>query len=184
VLARIQFPGRNLLSGYFVAGMGLPYQLILIPYYVLMAGFGLTNSLLGLVVTYIVLQFPFSTLLLMSFFRTLPSELEDQAAIDGTSEFGIFWRIMFPLASPGIITTIIFNFVWIWKEFLMAQTLIQDDAYRTLPVGLLNINHSMRYTGDWASLFAAVVIIIVPIFVAYFFISRRVMSGLTLGVSK
>ena len=184
VLARIRFRGSTLINYYFVAGMGVPLQLILVPYYVLMSGLRLTNSLQGLMVTYMTIQLPLSILLLIAFFKTLPSELEDSGAIDGCGNIQIFIRIILPLASPGLVTTAIFNFVWIWKDFLMAFLLINKDKARTLAMGLLNVNYSMQYTGDWASMFAALVIMIIPVTIVYMAITRRVISGLTLGMGK
>ena len=183
-LSRVQFPGNSLLSYYFIAGLGLPFQLILVPLFVMLAKLHLANTLQGLILTYVGVSVPFTILLLTSFFRTLPSELEDAGAIDGCSEFGIFWRIMMPLAGPGLFTAAIFNFVSIWNEFLLAKLIINTDALKTLPLGVMSIRSSMQYTADWSGLFAAVVIVIIPNFLAYMLFSERIMAGLTLGSSR
>lgn len=183
-LARVSFPGSSALTYYFIAGLGLPFQLILVPLFVLLARLQIINTLPGLIVAYVGVSIPFTILLLIGFFKTLPTELEDAAAIDGASEFGLFWRVMLPLAAPGLITAAIFNFVSMWNEFLLAFLIINKDALRTMPIGLMNIRFSMQYTAEWAGLFAAVVIIIIPNFLIYLILSDRVMSGLTLGSSK
>lgn len=183
-LSRVKFPGNSVVTYYFIAGMGLPFQLILVPLFVLLARLQLVNTLQGLIITYVGVSIPFTILLLTSFFRTLPTELEDAGAIDGASEYGIFFRIMLPLAAPGIITAAIFNFVSMWNEFLLALLIINKDALRTMPLGIYNIRYSMQYTADWAALFAAVVIVILPSFLIYLVVSDRVISGLTLGASK
>jgi len=183
-LSRVSFPGNTVLTYYFIAGLGLPYQLILIPLFVLLAHLRLADTLPGLILVYIGVSIPFTILLLSGFFRTLPSELEDAGAIDGASELAIFWRIMMPLATPGIITAAIFNVIGIWNEFLLALLIINSDERRTLPLGVLNIRYSMQYTADWAGLFASVVIVIIPLFLLYVVLSERIIAGLTLGATK
>src|SRR5207302_1000413 len=120
-----------------------------IPLYVLLNQVHILDSLQGLIITYIGTSIPFTILLLNGFFRTLPSELEDAAAIDGASEYTIFWRVMLPLAGPGLITAAIFNFVGIWNEFLLALFTINTDSHRTVPIGVLNIRAAMQFTSDW-----------------------------------
>jgi ABC-type glycerol-3-phosphate transport system permease component len=184
VLSRIPFFGSEPITYYFIAGMGLPFQLILVPLFVLLNKLSLINTLQGLSLVYIGVSIPFTVLLLTGFFRTLPVDLEDAAAIDGCSDFGIFWKVMVPLGAPGLITAAIFNFISIWNEYLLAMLLINVDKLRTLPLGVMNIRYSMQYTADWSALFAAVVIVIIPNFLLYIFLSDRLISGLTLGAGK
>jgi ABC-type glycerol-3-phosphate transport system permease component len=183
-LTRMRFFGNTFLSYYFIAGMGLPLQLMLIPLFVLLSQVKLANSLQGLILVYVAVSIPFTTLLLTGFFRTLPSELEDAAAIDGCSEFGTFWRVMMPLASPGLMTAAILNFVSIWNEFLLALLIIKRDTLRTMPLGIYGLRYSMQYTADWSALFAGVVIIVIPNLLFYLIFSDRITSGLTLGSGK
>jgi len=184
VLSRIPFIGNSAVSYYFIAGMGLPFQLILVPLFVMLSKIGLADSLEGLILVYVGVSIPFTVLLLTGFFKTLPVELEDAASVDGCSDFGIFWKVMMPLGAPGLITAAIFNFISIWNEYLLAMLIINSDKLRTLPLGVMNIRYSMQYTADWTALFAAVVIVIIPNFLLYVFLSDRIMSGLTLGVGK
>ncbi len=183
-LSRVKFPGRPFVFYYFILGMGLPLQLIMVPLFVMLASLHLINTRTGLILTYVGVSIPFTILLLTGFFRTLPTELEDAAAIDGCSEFAIFWRVMLPLAGPGLFTAAIFNFISIWNEYLLAMLLINEDKLRTMPIGIMSIRYSMQYTADWSGLFAAVVIAIIPSFLLYVLLSERVMSGLTLGSGK
>ena len=106
VLSRVNFTGVTPLTYYFLAGMGLPFQLILVPLYVLLSRMHLADTLPGLSLVYIGVSIPFTILLLTSFFRTLPTELEDAAAIDGCTESGIFFSVMLPLAGPGIFSDV------------------------------------------------------------------------------
>jgi ABC-type glycerol-3-phosphate transport system permease component len=183
-LTRIQFPGSGLISYYFVAGMGLPLQLIMIPLFVMLAQFRLANTLQGLILVYVAVSVPFTILLLTGFYRTLPTELEDAAAIDGCSEYGVFFRVMLPLSTPGLMTAVILNFVTIWNEFLLALLIISRDTLKTMPLGIYGLRFSMQYTADWAALFAGIVIVVVPNLLFYIIFSDRITSGLTLGSEK
>ena len=184
VLARIPFKGSYFLLLVFIAGMAIPMQVQMVPVFFLLKGLHLVNTHAGLVLIYVAGSLSFTVFLLTSFFRTLPSELEDAAAIDGASEFGIFWRVMLPLASPGIITVGIFNFVGLWTEYIWALVLLQKGQGLTLPVGLYALRTSMQYSADWAALFAGVVIVVLPSFLVFIFFSRRIISGLTVGALK
>ncbi|MGW6199002.1 carbohydrate ABC transporter permease [Kribbella sp. NPDC055110] len=184
VLSRIPFRGSTLINYYFIAGMGLPFQLILVPLYVLLVQIGLIDTRAGLTLTYVGVSIPFTIILLTGFFRSLPSELEEAGAVDGCSELGIFWRIMMPIATPGLFTAAIFNFVMIWQEFLLAQLLLSSDGNKTLPVGLMGLRQTMQYNSNWAAMFAAVMIIVVPSFIVFVALSNRIMAGLTLGAGK
>ena len=174
VLSRIMFPGRELVNNTFIIGMGVPYQLLLVPLFVLLTQIKLVDTLPGLIVVYVALSLPFTVFLLTGFFRSLPSELEDAAAIDGASEYQIFYRVMLPLASPGIITAAIFNFIGLWNEYMLALVMINDQDKRTLSLGLYGLQGSMQYTADWVGLFAGVVTVMVPTFILFVVMSERV----------
>jgi len=183
-LSRIPFPGRELISNTFIAGMGVPFQVLLVPLFILLTRIHLVDTLPGLVVVYVALSLPFTIFLLTGFFRSLPSELEDAAAIDGAGEIQIFYRVMLPLASPGIITASIFNFIALWNEYMLALVMINDQNKRTIGLGLYALQGSMQYTSDWVGLFAGVVIVMVPTFILFVIMSERVIEGITLGATK
>ncbi len=184
VLTRIEFFGRDFFLYLFIAGLGIPIQLLLVPLYMLLRGIHGIDTLWGLTLVYVAESIPFTVLLLTGFMRTLPTELEEAAALDGCSEFGIFYRVMLPLSQPGLIATAIFNFVGTWSEYLLALILITGDKNRTLPLGIYNLRTAMQYTADWTGLFAGVVIVMIPSIVAFALLSERIMSGLTLGALK
>ncbi|MEA3335397.1 MAG: carbohydrate ABC transporter permease [Chloroflexota bacterium] len=184
VLSRVPFRGREVVSNSFIIGMGVPYQLLLVPLFVLLSGIRLVDTLPGLMVVYVALSLPFTIFLLTGFFRSLPSELEDSAAIDGASEYQVFYRVMLPLASPGIITAAIFNFIGLWNEYMLALVMINDQDKRTLSLGLYGLQGSMQYTSDWVGLFAGVVIVMVPTLILFIVMSERVIEGITLGATK
>ncbi|MFN8530597.1 MAG: carbohydrate ABC transporter permease [Anaerolineae bacterium] len=184
ILSRAQFKGRGLLTIVYIAGIGIPYPLLFIPLFALLAGLKLINSMPGLVLVYVALSIPFTVYILTGFFSTLPQELEDAAVIDGANDFQVFWRVMMPLAAPGLLTATIFNFIGLWNEFQLALIFIQDPDMRPLSLSLYTLKNSMTYSGDWAGLFAGVVIVIVPTVVLFVWLSERMISGMTLGSVK
>jgi ABC-type glycerol-3-phosphate transport system permease component len=184
VLSRTRFRGVDTLSYAFVLGIGIPVQAVLIPLYVLMANTGLLDSLVGLAVAYVATTVPFIVFLLTGYFRSLPRELEEAAAIDGANAFRTFLVVMVPVAWPGILTAAIFELVALWSEFFLALTLINSNQNDTLPLAIVNMYATMKYTGDWSGLFAGVIIVVLPITVAYGILSKRMMEGLTLGAVK
>ena len=119
------------------------------------------------------------------FFSTVPTALAEAAMIDGCSEMKAMWKVMIPMASPGIITVTIFNFMNIWNEYFMALIFANgNDKIRTLSMGLQNMITSMKYTGDWAGLFAGVIIVLVPTLILYLLLSEKIVAGITGGAVK
>jgi N-acetylglucosamine transport system permease protein len=184
VLGRARFRGRGLLTMIYIAGIGIPYPLLFIPLFALIAGLKLLNTMPGLILIYISLSIPFTVYILTGFFSSLPQELEDAAVIDGCNDFDVFRRVMLPLASPGMITAAIFNFIGLWNEFQLALIFIQDPGKRPLSLTLYVLKNAMTYSGDWAGLFAGVVIVIVPTIILFVILSERMISGITLGSVK
>ena len=122
---------------------------------------------------------------LTAFFSTVPTALAEAAMIDGCSEMKAMWKVMIPMASPGIITVTIFNFMNIWNEYFMALIFANgNDKIRTLSMGLQNMITSMKYTGDWAGLFAGVNIVLVPTLILYLLLSEKIVAGITGGAVK
>lgn len=183
-LARMHFPGHNLVLFTVVGGMGVPVQLLLVPLFMFLARLHLVGSFPGMILSYVAFLLPFTTFLLIGFFRTLPVELEEAAQIDGCSEIRVFWQIMFPLASPGLVTATIFNFVTLWNEYLLALVILTKPQNWTVSLGLYSLSAVMGSTANWVSLFAGIVIVLIPSMVLYVFLSERVIAGLTLGSTR
>ncbi len=184
VLARVVFRGRQLITNVFVSGMSIPQVLLLVPMFMLLRRLLLLDKLIGVGLVYVVVNLPFTIFMLMSFFVTLPGELEEAAAIDGASAFRTFRTVMLPLAGPGIGTAFIINFIWNWKEYFWPLVLISSDTKKTVSLGLYGLQGSMQYSADWVGLFAGCVIVMLPTLVLYILMSRRIMSGMTLGALK
>jgi len=184
VLSRFKFKGNSLLTTTFAAGMGIPFPLLFIPLFAILATIRLINTIPGLILVYVSLSIPFTVFLLTGFFATLPKEMEEAAVIDGCSSFQTFWHVMLPLASPGILTATIFNGIGLWNEYQLALVFINNPDNRTLSLGLYAMQNAMQYTGDWPGLFAGVVIIMVPTIILYIFLSEKMISGITMGAVK
>jgi N-acetylglucosamine transport system permease protein len=184
VLTRIKFFGSEFLNNFFTAGMGIPYQVLLIPLFGMLASWHWADSLPGLILVYVSLSIPFTVFLLAGFFASLPVELEEAAALDGASPFQTFLSVMIPLASPGLLTVAIFNFIGLWNEYMLAMIFITTASRRTLSLGLYSLQGSMQYTGDWVGLFAGIVMVMIPTAVLFIFLSDRMISGITLGGVK
>lgn len=184
ILARIPFRLNKPFRGLFILGMGIPYQLLIIPLAFILYQMKLTDTFIGLIVVYISLSIPFSIFLIQGFFKSLPHQLEEAAYIDGCSPKKTFVYIMLPLGRPGIITASIFNFIWLWNEFLLVLTLVSDTDKYTISMGLYALFGSMQYTGDWVGLFAGFVMATVPTLVVYFFLSKQIIQGMTMGAIK
>ncbi len=192
VLGRFNFRLNRFFFYLFIAGMMIPIQLALVPVFFLLKDFRLPligplpllNTLPGLVVVYVAYSLPFTIFVLTSFFRTLPNDLRDAAAIDGCSEYAIFWRVMLPLAKPGLITVGIFNFIGLWNEYLIALVLLTDERIRTLPLGLANLLMVTQYRSDMGALLAGLTIVMLPTLIVYVLLQERLTKGIMAGALK
>lgn len=184
-LSRHETRVNRMLTMYFVLGLGIPAQVILIPLFVILNSVYLTDSLIGLNLVYIGLSMPFTVYLLTGFFRSLPAELEEAAAIDGASPFITFVRVMLPIARGGIMTAFVLQLISHWNETLLALTLIQSTEKYTLPLALISFVQQQTYSGaDWGGLFAGLCIVILPMLLVYLWLGRKLSEGLTLGMGK
>ncbi|MFI6318927.1 carbohydrate ABC transporter permease [Nonomuraea sp. NPDC050556] len=183
-LSRLGVRGSGPLTSFIAIGMGVPIQTVIIPLFVGMAQLKLTNSLFGLFLLYVALSLPFTIFLLTGFFRTLPEELEEAAALDGASPLRTFVRITLPLAKGGMITALILNAIGLWNEALLAIVFIQDTSGFTLARALFTLYGAATYQSEYGGLIAGVAIVVLPMLVLYIVLARRIISGLTLGAGK
>ncbi len=190
-MARFRFRGGRTAYYYFVAGLGLPAFLGVVPLFVIMSKLhvpGMEESLLGtrfgLVLVYAAYSLSFTVFVLFGFFRSLPGELAEAAVIDGCSPYGVFWRIMLPLAKPGIATASIFVFIGLWNEYPLALVLLPHEATQTLPLGIANLTMTQKYQADWGALFASLAISVIPTVLLFSVFQRQIQAGLTAGAVK
>lgn len=184
-LGRVKTPLTEGLTFYFILGLGIPAQVIMIPLFIMLNEFYLTDSLIGLNIVYIGVSMPFTVFLLVGFFRSLPEEVEEAAALDGASPWGIMWRIAMPLAKGGILTAFILQVISHWNETLLAITLLQSTDKYTLPLALIAFIQKQTYSGaDWGGEFAGIALIVVPMLALYMFVGTKLSAGLTVGIGK
>ncbi|MEZ3505394.1 MAG: carbohydrate ABC transporter permease [Lachnospiraceae bacterium] len=188
VLSRFTFLGNKLIQSGFVAAMGVPATMIVLPLFGLVAGWNVLNVSLAnravLIFLYVGINVPYTTIFLLTFFSNLSKSFEEAAAIDGCPPMKTFWKIMLPMAQPGIITVTIFNFINVWNEYFMSLIFANSDKVKSVAIGLYGMINSMRYTGDYAGMFAAVVIVFLPTFILYVFLSEKIIAGVTGGGVK
>ncbi len=178
------FKGRHLIKSAYASTMGIPGVMLMIPIYMIIGKLNLTKNIWVLMLIYICISIPFTVFFLSSFFSTIPKEIQESALVEGCSHIKAFWKVIFPLAQPGLITVTIFNFIGLWNEYMWALIFANSSQKRTLALGLQAIVESMRYSGDWSGLFAAVVIVFVPTFILFIFLSNKIMGGITSGAVK
>ncbi|MCP1109309.1 N-acetylglucosamine transport system permease protein [Lachnospiraceae bacterium PF1-21] len=186
VLSRFKFIANKVIQTGFVSAMGVPITMIVLPLFGVVANLGILNNVLAtkgvLILLYVGINIPYTTIFLLTFFSNISRTYEEAAAIDGCPPMKTFWRIMFPMAQSGIVTVTIFNFINIWNEYFLSLIFANSDELRPVAVGLYGMLQSMQYTGNWAGMFAAVVIVFLPTFILYIFLSEKIISGITGGI--
>jgi N-acetylglucosamine transport system permease protein len=188
VLSRFTFVGNKIIQNSFVASMGVPATMVILPLFGLVANWNILNVTWAnravLIFLYVGINVPYTTIFLLTFFENLSRSYEEAAAIDGCPPMKTFWKIMLPMAQPGIITVTIFNFINVWNEYFMSLIFANSDKVKSVAIGLYGMINSMRYTGDYAGMFAAVVIVFLPTFILYLFLSEKIIAGITGGGVK
>lgn len=183
VLSRFEFLGNKVIKSGMIIAMSVPAVMIIMPIFALTTAWNVKGRIL-LILLYIFLNVPYTTTYLLNFFATLSKTYEEAAAIDGCPPAKTFWVIILPLVQPALITVTIFNFLGVWNEFFMALIFASTEKMTPVGVGLLQIVNSMKYTGDYGGLFAAVVIVFLPTFLIYIFLSEKIIAGVTGGGIK
>jgi len=185
-LAKFRFTGRKVFIVMMIAIQMLPQVGLIIPLYVVLRNYHLTenqNVLIGVIITYMTFVLPFCVWTLRGFLLGIPKDLEEAAMVDGSSRLGAFVRILLPLVAPGLVATSIFAFITSWNEFIFANVLLQDQSKQTLTVWLSYFSGSARHT-DWGALMAASTLTAVPVVVFFLLVQRKIAFGLTAGAVK
>ncbi len=181
-LVRLKYRARDWIGRLILFAYLTPSALLFIPLAVIIARLGLGNKLHGLIFVYLTFSAPLSTWLMMGYFRAIPADLEEQAMVDGTTRLGALFRIVLPLATPGLIAVSVFTFTGAWNELLLALIFITSPSLRTVPVSV-----SYLITGDvfrWGLIMAGSVSAAVPVMVLYYVSQRFVVQGLAAGAVK
>lgn len=181
-LSRYRWRGSIMVALFFLSGLMLPLRLAIIPLFIQLKAMGLTNNPLGLIAIYTAMSLPATVFILTGFLRSLPSELEDSARIDGASELRIMVQIMVPLISPALVIAGIYNAVPIWNDFFFPLIFIQSPEWKTLAQGLTQFFG--EYSINYGVLYAGLTLAALPIVVIFIAQSRRFIAGMTAGAIK
>jgi len=177
VLARYRFRGRGALYALFAAGLMFPITVAITPLYIVVRDLGLMNSLPGIILPQIAFALPTTIIILVPFLKAIPDEIEEAAFIDGASRLGFFWRMVIPLALPGVITTGILAFIGSWNSYLLPLFILNNEASFTLPLGVQAF--SSQYSVDTARVLAFTSLSMIPALVFFSLFERRIVGGLT-----
>ena len=183
-IERLRFRGSGILFTIYVGAMMIPMVLGWIPLFFLLMDFNLLDNIFGLAIVYAVSQLPFTIFVLTSFMSTIPKSLEESASIDGLSPYGVLFKIVTPLSMSGIITVTIMNAIQFWNEYFMALIFLQSKGNHTLALAIGYISKEAQYTNAWGTLFASLVIAIVPVIILYIIFQQRIAKGMTEGAIK
>jgi N-acetylglucosamine transport system permease protein len=184
IFAKFKFPGSNLLFGGFLGGMMFPNFLIIVPLFLLLKSVGLVDTRTGLTIVYVAYSLSFTIFVLTGFFQTLPSELGEAAMMDGCTDNSTFWKIMLPLARPGLVVVAIFNGIGLWNEYGLALVLMPTPKNHTLPLSIANLAMAQEYQSDWGALFAGLVIVMTPVLILYWIFRDRIHETMLAGALK
>jgi N-acetylglucosamine transport system permease protein len=194
VLSRYEFPGNRVIYYLFLSGLTLPIYLAAVPLFKGVYNTGLTIPLLGpnkhvmLILVYVAWSLSFTVFFMHSFFRTLPTTIAEAAFVDGASHTKLFFKVMLPMAKPGLISIGIFNVLGQWNQWYLPTLLMQSVAgepkNQVISQGLIELSVNQGYRSDWSGLFAGVTMAMLPVLIVYIVFQRQVQAGLTAGVGK
>ncbi|MBE3598554.1 MAG: sugar ABC transporter permease [Limnochordaceae bacterium] len=180
--SRWEFPGRRPGLVFLLATNMIPAGMLLIPIYIVVVRLGLLNSYVGVVLAYAVTALPFSIWVLKGWFDTVPYELDQAARIDGASDLVAFWRVILPLSLPALAVSGLFNFMTAWNEYIVARVIVQQPDLFTWTIGVQRLQGA--FNTQWGAFSAASVLVSIPVMIVFFYSSRWLVSGLTLGSVK
>lgn len=181
VLSKYAFRGRSFVENLYIACMGIPMILVLVPLFFIAQSMNLTNSIPGIIIIYPVLYLPFSIFLMIGFFKAIPDSLLEASRLDGASDYYIFIKIMLPLVKSGLVILTIVNVLNYWNEYTYALTFLSDEAKYTLSIGISYLSASMQYRTDFGALFAGLVISIIPVLIIYAVFNKQLQEGIAVN---
>ncbi|WP_152361674.1 carbohydrate ABC transporter permease [Microlunatus speluncae] len=180
--SRFEFRGKRVLMVLVIAVHLFPFVILITPMYLFFSELRLLNTYQGLIIAYVAITLPFATYLMMGYFETVPKGLDEAARIDGCSTLSVLFRVVFPVAWPGVATVAINTFIVAWEEYLFAKVLMTDENLKTVQVGLSNFFG--EFTTQWDLVMCASVVASVPTIVLFAIAQRRLVSGLAVGSVK
>jgi len=182
VFSRFSFKGKNSIFLGMMLARAIPGIALSLPLFILFARVGISDTILGMIITYVALNIPFTAWLMDGFFRAIPQELDEAARIDGCSHWGAFIRVALPLSLPGAAAAGIFAFLTSWNEFALASVITRTPASRTFPPALFEFTG--QFVSDWRGMTAMSVLMLIPAIIFVALVQRQLMEGLTSGATK
>ncbi len=182
VFARFAFRGREFLFTLFTVGLMFPFAVAILPLFIVLREMDLLDNKLGVILPQVAFGLPMTIIILRSFFRTIPSEVEESATLDGCSSFGFFWRILMPMARPALATVSVLAVVGSWNNFLLPLVVFNDSTSWTLPQGVQQFQG--QYSSDTARILAYVVLAMIPALGFYAVAERQLVGGLSTGITR
>ena len=181
-ISRFRFRGRERIFTLFTAGILVPLNALMVPYFVIITKLGLINTYGGMILLYCAIGIPMSTFLIRGLMDSIPMDLEEAAYIDGCGFFGRFFHIILPLSRTGIVTAATFEFLTCWNEFVFANLLVSSEKLRTIQVGIRYFTN--QFSTDYVSMYAAIMISIIPSIIGYVLFQEQIIAGMTSGAVK
>ncbi|MEE9308481.1 MAG: carbohydrate ABC transporter permease [Spirochaetia bacterium] len=181
-LARFRFRGNRLIYFLYVGGMMLPFQVLLLPVFLLTDFLGLYDTYWGLIAFHTAFQMGFCTFVLRNYMVTVPIQIFDAARIDGCNEFRIWWQIMMPLTIPALAAVATLEFTWIFNDYLLAIVLVRSEKHMPVTAGLASLQG--QFIMDWTVIVSGALLAAIPTIIVFIFLQRYFIEGLTLGSSK
>jgi raffinose/stachyose/melibiose transport system permease protein len=182
VFARFAFRGREFIFTLFTIGLMFPFAVAILPLFILLRTLGLLNNPLGVILPQAAFGLPVTIIILRSFFRTIPAEVEEAAILDGCTPFGFFWRVLMPMARPALATVSVLAIVASWNNFMLPLVVFNDPSWWTIPIGVRQFQG--QYSDDTARVLAYVVLAMVPALGFYAVAERQLIGGLATGATK
>jgi multiple sugar transport system permease protein len=180
--SRYEFPGKRALNVIVVSVQAVPPITLLIPYFGLVVALKLYNTYPGLILTYMVFTLPYAIIMMTGYFNTLPRELDEAVKVDGAGPLTALWRVLVPIAVPGIVSVGIYTFMIAWNEYLFALTLTRTEDMRTVPIGIQLLMGQHSY--EWSEMMAMSILGCIPVLLLFLFFQRYFIGGMTAGAVK
>ncbi|MDC7287250.1 carbohydrate ABC transporter permease [Blautia schinkii] len=181
-LSRYDFKAKKPLNAFIIITQAVPPITLLIPYFGMLVLFGLYDSYWALIVTYLVFTLPYATIMITGYINTLPKDLDEAVAIDGGSTWCVLWRVLVPIAKPGLVATAIYTFLQCWNEYLFALCLTKSGEMRTVPIGIQLLMGQITYS--WNEMMAMSILGSIPIIILFVFAQNYFIAGLSAGAIK
>jgi raffinose/stachyose/melibiose transport system permease protein len=182
-ISKLKFSLHRVIFSYFLIGLTIPYQVTLIPLFVMFKNFGILDSFTALIFPLVAFSLPVSVLLFVNFYRFIPNEIIEAGVMEGCGAFRIYTNIIMPLSINVIMTVVALNFIFVWNDYIFSVVFINSTNIKTVSLGLQDFIGSHGLT-DWGATFASICISTIPTLAIYFFLNSRVVDGMTLGAVK